>query len=329
MYDSSDTEYGSFLRRFWKEFSLLVLALIFPTSVYLFCIRAPVAFPTGTITAIVRGMTLKQIAEQLKTEGVVRSALFLELYIHILGGSTGVIAGGYALPEPENVFSIGKRIVAGDHQLQTLRITVPEGSTIHDIATILGKSLVAFPEGLFVAEAQQKEGYLFPDTYFLLPTATPEEIIKTMGDTFSQKIATLEKEIKKSNRPLKDIVTMASIIEKEAHTSDDRRIISGILWERLKIGMPLQVDATFLYINGKNTYDLSVDDLAIDSPYNTYKYAGLPIGPIGNPGLDSLEAALAPMTSPYLYYLSDKSGKTYYARTFNEHKRNREKYMQE
>ena len=122
---------------------------------------------------------------------------------------------------------------------------------------------------------------------------------------------------------------MASIIEKEAHTSDDRRVISGILWERLKIGMPLQVDATFLYINGKNTYDLSVDDLAIDSPYNTYKYAGLPIGPIGNPGLDSLEAALAPMTSPYLYYLSDKSGKTYYARTFNEHKRNREKYMQE
>jgi len=120
---------------------------------------------------------------------------------------------------------------------------------------------------------------------------------------------------------------MASIIEKESLNGDERQIVSGILWKRISLGMPLQVDATFLYINGKASAELTKDDLNIDSPYNTYRNKGLPPGPINNPGLDAIVAALYPKDSPYLYYLHDKKGKVHYAKTFNEHVANKRKYL--
>jgi UPF0755 protein len=120
---------------------------------------------------------------------------------------------------------------------------------------------------------------------------------------------------------------MASLVEEETRTPADRRLVAGILWKRIKLGMPLQVDAVFPYINGKNTYEVTARDLKIDSPYNTYLYPGLPIAPIANPGLDSIKAAIEPAESPYLYYLSDRAGAMHYAKTFEEHKRNRELYL--
>lgn len=317
----------SLFRRNKKLWLFVALPFVLPISIYVFCIRPPQRFPTNTVTTISRGSSLKDAVAQLKQDGVIRSSLFLELYIHYSGGSTKIIAGDYALDESQNVFAIGKRIMNGDYKLATVKVMVPEGSGIAEVGDILTSLLTAFPRNEFLAMARGKEGYLFPDTYFFLPTATPEEVIQTMEKNFSQKIAAMKADIEKFNKPLKDIIIMASIIEKEAPDPEARRMISGILWERLKIDMPLQVDATFLYINGKNTYDLSLDDLAIDSPYNTYKYTGLPIGPIGNPGLDSLQAAITPIHSTYLYYLSDKQGKTYYAKSFSDHKLNREKYM--
>jgi UPF0755 protein len=120
---------------------------------------------------------------------------------------------------------------------------------------------------------------------------------------------------------------MASLVEEEARTLETRRTIAGILWKRLKLGMPLQVDAVFPYIIGKNTYELSIGDLALDSPYNTYKYAGLPPAPITNPGLDAMLAAVTPTDSPYLYYLSDRNGKMHYARTHDGHLANKAAYL--
>ena len=298
--------------------AFLLLAVCMPTFIYSLLIKPPAPFPHDTIAVITRGSTLHTAAQQLKTSGVIRSPFLLELYVHILGGSTRIIAGGYALNSPENVFAIGKRIVNGDHRLHTIKVTIPEGSTSKEIGHILTNALVNFPEQTFLQLTTNKEGYLFPDTYFFLPTAIPEEIIETMHQNFQEKIVTLQDKIEQFKIPLENVVIMASILEREARTPDARRIISGILWERLKIGMPLQVDATFLYINGKKTFELSLDDLAIDSPYNTYKYAGLPVGPIGNPGLDSLTAAVSPTASKYLYYLADKEGTTYYAKTFED-----------
>jgi UPF0755 protein len=120
---------------------------------------------------------------------------------------------------------------------------------------------------------------------------------------------------------------MASLLEREANTAKDRRIVAGILWERLKIGMPLQVDAVFSYILEKDAYAPLFEDLKIESPYNTYLYRGLTPTPIGNPGIDAILAAAEPTKTKYLYYLTGKDGHMYYATTFAGHQSNREKYL--
>jgi len=130
-----------------------------------------------------------------------------------------------------------------------------------------------------------------------------------------------------SGHSLEEIVIMASILEEEGITFQDRRMMSGVLWNRINIGMPLQVDAVFPYIIGKNTYQVNLEDLKTESPYNTYVNKGLPPGPITNPGFNSIVAALDPVKHDYLYYLSDKQHNTYYAKTFDEHKRDRVLYL--
>ena len=147
-----------------------------------------------------------------------------------------------------------------------------------------------------------------------------------MNNNFNEKIASTPS-IATSTFKLKDIIIMASLVELEARTTESRKIIAGILWKRLSLGMPLQVDSVFLYINGKNTYELTTMDLKIKSPYNTYLYKGLPRGPIGNPGLDALQSTVDPTKTKYLYFLSSHDGAMHYAKTFEEHKRNREKYL--
>ena len=172
------------------------------------------------------------------------------------------------------------------------------------------------------------EGYLFPDTYFLSPNIKAGDLILMMRENFARQIQPFEGDILKSKRTLNDIVIMASIIEKEANGSlETKRIVSGILWKRLSLKMPLQVDAPFVYYNGKNSYTLTKEDLAKDNPYNTYINKGLPPTPISNPGIDSLRAAIAPTQTSYLYFLSDKKGNVYYAKTFAEHQKNRELYL--
>jgi len=127
---------------------------------------------------------------------------------------------------------------------------------------------------------------------------------------------------------LHEVLTMASIIEKEVRTPEDMKLVSGVLWKRIEVGMPLQVDAPFIYYNGKNSYTLTKEDLSDDHEYNTYKNKGLPPTAITNPGLDSIRAAITPTNTEYLYFLSDKSGNMYYAKNFEGHKRNRELYLE-
>jgi UPF0755 protein len=148
-----------------------------------------------------------------------------------------------------------------------------------------------------------------------------------MEDNFNLKIKSISEDLAKTKRKLRDIIIMASIIEEEAKDEISRKIVSGILWRRIDIGMALQVDASFLYVNGKKTHDLTLEDLAIDSPYNTYKYAGLPPGAITNPGIDSILAAVYPTKNPYLYYLTGTDGKMYYAKSFEEHIENKRQYL--
>ena len=284
-------------------------------------------FPTHSIITIERGSSLEMVASSFEETGVVRSALFLRLLVSFSGNANNVIAGDYFFDSKRGVIFIAYAITHGQFNLNPIKVTVAEGASVVDIAEQFSELFPKFDPEQFLKQAQNKEGYLFPDTYYFFPNVDVKTVLSTFEQTFKKRTAELDEEIKKSPYSLDDIVIMASIIEREANTPESRRIISGILWRRIAIGMPLQVDVTFKYINGKSTFDLTKNDLAIDSPYNTYRYIGLPPGPIGSPGLDSIEAALNPTSTPYLYFLADHSGNVYYSKTFDEHKEKKQLYL--
>ncbi len=312
------------LRR--KLVGFFAILLIFLACSYLFLRSAPKDFPSGTVITIVPGQSLQSITTYLYDAHVIRSLFVFRTIVIMLGGEKRVIAGDYLLDSPVGPVDLAYRLVGGKFHIDTTKVTIPEGWNVFQIADYMEGNIANFDKDKFLSLARDKEGYLFPDTYFISKAARPESIVGIMTQTFNQKVLDLES-LATSTHTLKEIVTMASILELEARTSESRRIIAGILWKRLSIGMPLQVDSTFSYVNGKNTYELTIADLGIDSPYNTYKYKGLPPGPVGNPGIDAIIDALSPTTSKYLYFLSSRDGTMYYAKTFEEHKKNKALYL--
>lgn len=312
-------------RRLWGSFSIFLIASYAFVS-WQILVPAP-AFPVDTIFEIPEGATLSQTANLLEEKGIIRSSFALRAYIALVKNDHPVISGFYLLPQKESLSSIAERIVVGEYRITRVKILIPEGFDVGDLSKALTSAIPTFDSAKFLSVAKKDEGYLFPDTYFFFTIVTPEEVVAKMRGNFDERIKTIDDKIKASGHPLADIITMASIIERETVTPVDRRIVSGILWKRIKLGMPLQVDAAFNYVNGKSTYDLTTDDLRVDSRYNTYKYKGLPPGPIANPGLDTILAATEPTDTPYLYYLSDKDGIMHYAKNFEEHKKNKIKYL--
>jgi UPF0755 protein len=285
----------------------------------------PRDFPDEKTIRIERGLSIGEAGAVLDESGIIRSSFWFKVFSTLARSEGGIVAGDYYFKHPESVTSVSFRVSHGQHGLETVRTTIPEGLSVFQMAPLLEGRFSLFDAETFVANA--REGYLFPDTYFFLVNATASDIIQRMEEHFVEQTADLEQAAITEGKSWEDIVTMASIIEEEAKHEDDRAIISGILWKRIEIGMALQVDATFSYVNGKNSYTLTLEDLEDDSPYNTYEYTGLPPTPIANPGLASLEAALYPEESEYLYFLSDLDGNMYYAEDFDGHQRNRELYL--
>ena len=208
-----------------------------------------------------------------------------------------------------------------------ISVTIPEGHSARQIGEIFEK-LGIFSSEDFVQAAQKEEGYLFPDTYRFYKDANPDDVTKKMRDNFNKKITPeIFAEIKKNKKTLSEAIIMASLLEEEVKSAEDRKIVAGILWKRLDLGIGLNVDAALTYVLGKTSSELTAGDLKFDSPYNTYRYRGLPPKPISNPGLDAILAALMPEPSPYFYYLTGKDGRTYYAKTLEEHALNKFKYL--
>ena len=329
----------SFTHRVYKKktilFFVLLLFLILLPLLYFFSVRPPESFPTRSTITIEKGATLIDITKKLKSENVIRSQFLFYSTVIILDGEKSANAGDYYLYEKEGVFSIAYRISSGKFGLTPTVIRIPEGLNNRETALFLSNSINNFDMTKFLSLAKNDEGYLFPDTYHFLPNVSEKEVYKTMKKTFNLRLGEISDEvnnfIKDSGNPakysIKDIITMASIIELEASDFKTKQEISGVLWNRIKINMPLQVDASFAYLLGKGTSQLSLEDLEIDSPYNTYKNVGLPPGPISNPSLSSILAAVTPTKSDYLYYLADKNGKTYFSRTFIEHVRKKGVYI--
>lgn len=276
---------------------------------YAFFVSPPTSFPKGSVLAVESGQSISSVAEELKVQGAIRSEFSFKVAVRLLGG---VQAGWYGLEEPEGAWELAWRVAHGETGLSPISITVPEGSTIREIETLVS---VTIPK--------KYEGYLFPDTYNFLPGTQSDLIVERMQERYEEVVAPLRERIQAIGHSEKEIVIMASILEKEARLPETRRMVAGILWKRLDIGMALQVDAVFGYIQGTDTFHPTLDDLKIDSPYNTYLHRGLPPGPINNPGREAILAALEPTKSPYLYYLTGKDGTMHYAKTFEQHVANK------
>lgn len=299
---------------------VVLIALAFKT-------QAPANFPTSNYSFhIEKGSSLSDISENLMKVGIIKSPFFLKATTKILSWNNGVLAGDYIFNEKENVFQVSQRLVSGEQNQLRIKVTIPEGTNVADMAFIFLKAFPKFNTQKFVALAKKEEGYLYPDTYNFFANTKPEEIIKTMRDNFDKKMKTIQKEIIASKRSLKDIVIMASIVEKEASGMEERKMIAGVLWKRIDEGMLLQVDPPFYFITGK-TSGVTYKDLEVDSPYNTYKNKGLPIGPIANPSIDAIIATINPIKSEHYFYLTGKDGKMYYAVTYEGHLVNKNKYM--
>jgi UPF0755 protein len=294
---------------------------------YSYFIAPPPAFPLNELVTINAGADLEELSNSLEVAQVVQNATALRLVITAMGKATDVKAGDYLFKQPQNIFAVAKIITTGAFGLEPERIRIHEGATTQEMATIFSSRLKRINAESFLNKARPYEGFLFPDTYYFLPNVSEEVVIETMRQNFDTHIETITGDIATFGRPLNEVVIMASLLEREARKSADRRMIAGVLWNRIEKNMLLQVDAAFLYTIGKATFDLTLDDLKIDDPYNTYKYKGLPPTPIGSPSLDSIQAAANPEKHNYIFYLADNHGTTYYSKTYQEHLAKKRKYL--
>jgi UPF0755 protein len=286
-----------------KKSKKRILNIFFILFIYYF-LSAPFN-NKDVIIHILSGQSVNSVALELNNKNVIRSDFTLKLFIKLLKKGTGVVSGDYLISKNSPVWIVAWQIARGHHNIEPIKITIREGLTNEEISSLLADKLAEFRKDLFLSEVNNKQGYLFPDTYFFFPLDQASEIFEKLSNNFNNKIKNLKTNISKSGKSLSDIITMASILEGEAGGKEDIEIISGILWKRISIGMPLQVD--------------------IDK--DTYKTKGLPLSPLNNPGLISINAALNPKSSAYLYYLHDKNGKVHYAVTFEEHKHNISEYL--
>ena len=295
---------------------------------WLWWLSSPSAlFPVGERIEVPSGTSLRETAQLFAREHAVRSSLALQLIIIARSQDAGVKAGVYQFAEPLSLFGVARAVLSGTHGAPLLIITIPEGLRNAEIDAMVSEQLPQVEPGEFALAATGREGFLMPETYHVPEAYTAEQLVTLMEDTFAEKTKPFEPAFATSVHSREELIIMASILEREALDEESMKLVSGILWKRLESNMPLQVDASFAYLLDKTSKEVTKDDLALDSPYNTYKYAGLPPTPFNNPGLQAIQAALFPTDSPYLYYLTAPDGTFHYAKTFEEHKENKARYL--
>lgn len=315
----------------------LVLILLLTLAVaggawYAFQLPANTADATVQRVVIPSGSSTQDIAQKLKDAGLVRFSVVFRLLVKQQGLEGKLQAGSFQLSADMTPSELA---VALTQSTSDTWVTIPEGLRTEEIAQLLAKKdLPSFQAADFLSEATGKEGRLFPDTYLIPQESTAGGIVRLLTNTFDQKLnASLSEQLESSKRSVADVVIMASILEREATGADEMAHVAGILWNRIDLGMPLQVDATLQYAKGNasGTQDWWAvprsADRQIDSPYNTYVNLGLPPKPISNPGLAALTAALLPQETDDLFYLHDAKGVIHYAQTYAQHQSNINTYL--
>ncbi len=314
-------------------------------------------FSEDSLFIVESGWSLFDTSETLERDGLIRDKELFNICVLFGGNQKKLQAGTYSLNSSMSIASIAQKIISGKTVKQ--EITIPEGWNLRDIGWYLENKgmfqaeelfeLAGFPaidysktndlpklkdfslDYDFLTTKPKEfslEGYLFPDTYEIEKNSSLESIVRKMLSNFDLKLnQELKTEIEKQRKTIFDIIIMASLLEKEVRGAEDKRIVSGILWKRLENYFPLQVDATIAYITGKKTTQISIAETKTESLYNTYKYLGLPVGPICNPGIESIKAAIYPESNEYWYYLSTTEGKTIFSKTLLEHNIAKAKYL--
>lgn len=316
-----------------------LLAALGAFAVWVRSLFQPAAQTHVPVSVVVpSGVGVSRIGETLEKKGVIRSAFAFTWYVRWHQEGSRFKAGRYALSGDMTLAQIVRALDLGPNSVygDRIRVTIPEGYTLKQIAATLQEKgvtdgrkflrIATDPESIALIHADfplpksSLEGYLFPATYYFRPHSPPEHVADAMVTNFFEQFARpYQRDIAARGRGLQAVVTEASMIEREAKTPEDRPRIAGVLDNRLKRGMRLDVDATVLYALGHHKDRVMLRDLNVDSPYNTYRHTGLPPGPIANPGLPSLLAALHPEPNDYLYYVARPNGAHIFTRTIAEH----------
>ena len=295
---------------------------------------------------IENGEGVKQIAANLETEDLILGSDYFEIYIWQENLSSKLQAGRYELSPSMTMEQMTDLFTGGKIIDNQVKITIPEGFLVTEIDQRLAENDL-IEEGEFIEfdkvqnfdiskykflndldEINSLEGFYFPDTYIYYADASVQEIAEKMLDNFDKKLSIdLRLEIEKQNKNIFEIIILASIVEKEAGSTGDMKEIASVFQNRLDIDKALESDATINYFVGEKRSQATYDDLKIDSPYNTYLYKGLTLGPISNPGINAIEAVIYPVETDYFYFLSKKTGETIFSKTYEEHLINKRKFL--
>lgn len=312
--------------------------------------KEPGTFTEKQNIEIVSGQGVSQIAEALLAKGLIKNSLVFKIEVALGGVKSDFKAGAFVIPARLNISQIIETLTS-QPKPDEVEVRISEDATAKEIALILEQkgvmtaaefiSIVSTTDSRDIApnnvywflgdkpKTATLEGFLFPDTYRFFKKATPAHVLKKFLDNFELKVPKeiLDKIIA-DGHAIYEGITLASIVDKEVKTDADRKLAAGIFWKRLKMGMALQSDATVNYVTGKQALQPTNEDISADSLYNTYKYKGLPPGPIGNPSLSAIRAVAYPEASNYLYFLTKPDGTTVFSQTYEEHLANKRKYLQ-
>ncbi len=310
--------------------SILVLALVW----FFWASRPPLQSAGFTTFAVENGASASRIGTKLEKDGFVRSGLAFKIYTQFTGSAGKIQAGEYRLNPSYTLFQVVAELTRGPIEIW---VTIPEGLRREEVAAKFTKALDqdSVFESQFLEASVGQEGFLFPDTYLFSKESSASGIVNKMVRNFGSKTANLGAG---KDLTFDQGIILASLIERETRTEDERPVVAGILINRLNAGMPLQVDATVQYAVATSRckftlttcswwQPLTSADLSINSPYNTYLVPGLPPAPIANPGLSSIQAAFSPAKTDYFYYIHDADGQIHYAKTLDEQNANIAKYL--
>jgi UPF0755 protein len=333
-----------------SRFMIFILVLVVAAAVlgyqyYNLNLAAATSNGTDQEITISKGSSVKLISENLEKQGFIKNSKVFALYCKLNDKSARIKAGKYVLSSSMSVPQIVEKLVSGNADTNSVRFTIPEGFELRQIADRLeAQGLInkdEFYDAVNKAEykysfikdipnrEEKLEGYLFPDTYEVFKNATEQEIIDKMLGKFDKVFTEAYRQrAKELNMTLDQVITLASIIEREAKLDKDRKIISAVFHNRLSKKMKLESCATVQYLLKEQKPVLTYKDLEVNSPYNTYMYAGLPKGPIASPGAESIEAALYPDDVDFLFFFATKDGSHIFSRTYQEHLNAQNKILQ-